>query len=52
VVHDAHLFLLQFHSGSFVASWWGEMAVVFSAVQSEEAFHGLGIQDITEFDSD
>jgi hypothetical protein len=27
-VHNTHLFLLQFHAGSFVASWWGEMALV------------------------
>jgi hypothetical protein len=30
VVCDAHLFLLQFHAGSFVVSWWGEMALLIS----------------------
>jgi hypothetical protein len=29
VVHDAHMFVLQFHAGSFGASWWGEMALLF-----------------------
>jgi hypothetical protein len=36
VVYDAHLFLLQFHTGSFGVSWWGEMVLLFS-VQ-----HGTG----------
>jgi hypothetical protein len=35
VVHDAHLFLLQFHAGSFVASWQGERAQFFSVGCSE-----------------
>jgi hypothetical protein len=29
-VHDAKLFLLQFHAGSFVDSWQGETALLFS----------------------
>jgi hypothetical protein len=32
--------------------WWGEIAPSFlSAVWHGEAFHELGIQDVTEFDS-
>jgi hypothetical protein len=30
MVHDAYLFFLQFHTSSFGASWWGEMALLFS----------------------
>jgi hypothetical protein len=36
MVHDVYLLLLQFHTGSFVASWWGEMALLFSLQ------HGVG----------
>jgi hypothetical protein len=32
-MHDAHLFLLQFHTGSFVSRWWGEMALLFSVLR-------------------
>jgi hypothetical protein len=33
--------------------WQGEMAPSFlSSVWHGEAFHGLGVQDVTEFDSD
>jgi hypothetical protein len=46
VVHDTHLFVLQLHPSSFETGWWGEMALC------REAFHGLGVQDIAEFDSD
>jgi hypothetical protein len=30
VVHDAYLFFLQFHTSRFGASWWREMALLFS----------------------
>jgi hypothetical protein len=40
-------FLLQFYAGSFGASWWGKMVVCH-----REAFHGVGVQDVAEFDSD
>jgi hypothetical protein len=30
VMHDAYLFLLQFHAGHFVASWLREMVLLFS----------------------
>jgi hypothetical protein len=43
---DAHLFVLQIHASNFETGWWGEMA------QCMEAFHRLGVQDVTEFDSD
>jgi hypothetical protein len=33
-VYDVHLFLLQFHAGRFVASWQGEMALLFSVQHS------------------
>jgi hypothetical protein len=36
VVHDAHLYLLQFHTDSFGASWWVEMVLFFSVR------HGMG----------
>jgi hypothetical protein len=53
VVFDAHLFVLQFHTCSFGAGWWGEKALLFfSAVWHSEAFHGLGVQDVADFDSD
>jgi hypothetical protein len=42
----SRLFTLQVHVSSFENGWWGEMA------QHREAFHGLGVQDVTEFDSD
>jgi hypothetical protein len=45
VVHDAHLFILQIHASSFETSWQGEM------VWHRKVFHGLGVQDVTEFDS-
>jgi hypothetical protein len=45
-VCDAHLFVLQIHVSSFGTGWQKEMA------QNWEAFHGLGIQDVIEFDSD
>jgi hypothetical protein len=32
VVCDAHLFILQFHTGSFGASWQEEIAVLFFLV--------------------
>jgi hypothetical protein len=46
MVRDAHLFILQFHASSFGNGQWGEM------VQNRDAFHGLGVQDVTEFSSD
>jgi hypothetical protein len=33
MVCDAHLFLLQFHTGSFGASWQGKMVLLFSVQQ-------------------
>jgi hypothetical protein len=54
--------MLQFHASSFGPGWWGEMVLLFSAqtltgtgfiaVGCREAFHRLGIQDATEFDSE
>jgi hypothetical protein len=32
MVYDARLSLLQFHTGSFGASWQGEMASMFSVL--------------------
>jgi hypothetical protein len=46
LVHDFHFFILQIHTRSFETGWQGEM------VQHREAFHGLEVQDVTEFDSD
>jgi hypothetical protein len=53
VVHNTHLFLLQIHVSSFGASQQGEMMPLFSVPHlHREAFHRLGVQDVTEFDSD
>jgi hypothetical protein len=38
MVHDGHLFVLQFYASNFGAGWQGEMACFFQW----EAFHGLG----------
>jgi hypothetical protein len=46
MVHDACLCVLQIHSSSFKTCWQGEM------VWHREAFHKVGIWDVTEFDSD
>jgi hypothetical protein len=46
VMGDAHLFILQILASSFETSWQGEMA------WCREAFHGLGVQDVAEIDSD
>jgi hypothetical protein len=50
VVCDAQLFILQFHTRCFAVGWRGPL--FFSAEWHGEAFHGLGIQDVAEFDSD
>jgi hypothetical protein len=54
VVCDAHLFLLQLHTGSFgVAGGEKWLCLFFSSVAwHREAFHRLGVQNVTEFDSD
>jgi hypothetical protein len=44
VVHDAHMFVLWFHTSN--------VTTFFSMVQHREVFHRLGVQDVTEFDSD
>jgi hypothetical protein len=46
VEHDVHLFVLQTLASSFETGWWGEM------VQCIEAFHKLGVQDVTHFNFD
>jgi hypothetical protein len=46
MVPDAHLFFLQIHTSSFEANWQGVMA------WHREAFHMLGVHDVTDFDSD
>jgi hypothetical protein len=52
MAHDVHLFLLQFHTGSFGARWQGRNGAAFlSMAWCRQAFHGLGVQDVTEFDS-
>jgi hypothetical protein len=45
MVRYVHLFVLQIHSSSFKTGWWEEM------VLHREAFHGLGVQDVSEFNS-
>jgi hypothetical protein len=53
LVCDAHLLVLHIHTSSFGAHQLGEMVQLFSEQRrSKEAFHGLGVQDIAEFDSD
>jgi hypothetical protein len=46
MVCDVHLFILHMHESSFGTNWQGEM------VRHREAFHVLGVQDVSEFDSD
>jgi hypothetical protein len=53
MVCDTHLFVLQFHTNSFGADWQGEVVLLFfNVVWHREAFHGLVVQDVAEFDSD
>jgi hypothetical protein len=53
MVSDAQLFILQFHASSFGAGWKGEIVLLFfSSAWHRESFHRLGVQDVTEFDSD
>jgi hypothetical protein len=51
MVRDAHLLILQIHTSSFGSSLWGEMVYHFSMAWHREAFHGLGVQDVAEFNS-
>jgi hypothetical protein len=53
MVHDGHLFILQLTHRQVWSLWqWGEMAPTFlSAAQRGEAFHQLGVHNVTEFDS-
>jgi hypothetical protein len=62
VVCVAHLLYLQVYAGSFETSQQGEMECCFSqsrhflgtgfsAAVPREAFHRVGVQDVTEFDS-
>jgi hypothetical protein len=52
MVHDAHLFILKIHASSFGTDWRGEMThFFFSVAWCREGFHGLGVQDVAEFDS-
>jgi hypothetical protein len=51
-MRGAHLFLLQFHAGSFVASQGRNGANVFSTASHREAFHRLRVQDDAKFDFD
>jgi hypothetical protein len=52
VACGAHLFILSIDAQTGL-NWQqqGEMALFLSAVWHGEAFHGLGVQDISEFDS-
>jgi hypothetical protein len=51
-VCDAYLFILQIHISSLGASWRGEMQPLFSVwCGVGSAFHGLGVQNVAEFDS-
>jgi hypothetical protein len=52
MVHDAQLFILQSHKQHW--SWLAERngTTFLSAGQHKEAFYGLGVQDVIEFDSD
>jgi hypothetical protein len=51
VVPDAHLFILQFHASNSGASGGEKWSAFFSVVWHREAFHGLEVQDVAEFDS-
>jgi hypothetical protein len=53
MMHDAHLIILQFHTSDFGAGWREKQPTTFFTVMCHrEAFHGLEVQDITEFNSD
>jgi hypothetical protein len=54
VTCDAHLFILPIHmQAGLEPVVLGKMAPTFlSASRCGEAFHGLGVQDVAEFDSD
>jgi hypothetical protein len=43
---DAHLFVMQIHAAG------RNCATFFSVPWLKKAFHGLGVQDVAEFDSD
>jgi hypothetical protein len=46
------MFILQFYTSSFGAGWRGEVALLFfNAAWGREVFHGLWVQDVTEFDA-
>jgi hypothetical protein len=46
MVSDAHLFVMQIHAAG------RNCATFFSVPWLKKAFHGLGVQDVAEFDSD
>jgi hypothetical protein len=53
MVHDAHLYLLQFHAGSFRTSSWGRKALLFSVhLGIGKLSMGLEVQDVAGFDTD
>jgi hypothetical protein len=52
MVPEAHLFFSRFKQATLELAGREKWPAFFSAVQGREAFHGLRVQDITEFDSD
>jgi hypothetical protein len=52
MVHDAYLFVLQFHSSNFGMADRKKQSTVFSAARPREPFHGLWDHYIAEIDSD
>jgi hypothetical protein len=53
VVPDAHLILLQFHAGALEPAGREKWCCCFQLAQwHKEAFQGLEVQHVAEFDSD
>jgi hypothetical protein len=52
MVCDAHLFFCSFTQATLELAGREKWPAFFSMVQCREAFHGLEVQDVVEFDSD
>jgi hypothetical protein len=52
MVCDAHLFFCSFTEATLELANGKRWPTFLSAAWHRAAFHGLGIQDVTEFDSD
>jgi hypothetical protein len=50
VLHDAHLFILQFHTNNSGLAGREKWPTFFSVAWPRVIFYGLGVQDVAEFD--